>query len=107
MGIDTGSKLIVGLVGEEMPPHVLEEIDGHEDGAYGVLSEDGKYGLESCSPHFDADWDVRVWGFSVASADWRPAELPSNYAELIEAASAKFRDLIGADPKVYVCANVW
>lgn len=109
MGIDTGSKLILGLSGEDImaqaTPELRDEINA--TGFYEVLGEDGRLGLERASPYYDADYEQCIWGVGLGGDYWRGVEIdPATLPQKILDAQAKFTELTGLVGKLYVSSHV-
>ena len=97
MGIDIGSKLLVGLPYEEIVDYV--EFDEDEYNLEDFLYE---MGIESCSHYYDSPLDARVYGIPVKCNGNSVSEVLS----LLVEAQNKFLGLIGKNGKVYQLPDV-
>jgi len=96
MGIDINGGMIVGNDAGHVP--VPDDVEDTLD----WLEEQG---MDQFCRYFDADFDAQVWGFEIKSV-WREDELDDFMAE-IKRKMAKFKELTGADAKIYGMQNVW
>jgi len=94
MGIDIGSKLIVGLPANEL-------LQYHEDKIHNG-------DLSTSSFYYDAGFEDQIAGIDVYGTDSNAKEidfliLSDKFLE----ASKKFKEITGLDGKLYLCPNVW
>lgn len=95
MGIDIGSKLLVGANYPKIS-HIIDSDGDRVDQLYGL-------GIETASPWFDADLEDCFVGYSVPNST-----VPDdNWHKLVKEKAELFEKVTGVKAVIFGGANVW